>query len=1384
MNYFFFFHHLRNLKMLIWLIMFNEIHYFSSMRLRFALPIFLIWLLFTTTIAEGQGLPVKVSTGADSNCVLMEYHEERYIFRAGIDHILLTSARKPEGYTGISVPGCYLTGNEGGPALPQGSRLFEAGPQQIPAITITGLDSVIYDLNILGFNERLSPFKLSARKGESPEGSYADPTVYRQDQWLGEPVVTVNYEGIMRGLPFSRLVFNPVLYNPAKNLLKIYYNIECSISLHGIPDRKNIPSEAFSAIFERVTKTDAISGKKAIFTEEPMTMVILSDTVFRETLQPFIDWKSRKGFRVIEAYRQDPLVGTTRESIKSYLSELYFNPSPGFAPTTYLLIVGDVQYIPLSQPSGEITDLYYSEYDGEGDYIPDIFYGRISVDHPDQLEAVLDKILRYEQYLFDDPSFMDEALLIAGMDGDFASKYGNGQINYANQYYFNEQNGFNAHTFLYPESGSGRGEIIDYISAGVGFVNYTGHGESDRWTDPLFLKSDIEILQNGDKYPVMIGNGCETNRFSQEECLAEALLRAQGKGALAYIGCTNDSYWDEDYYWSVGAGTVSSNPLFEETESGYYDKVFHTHAEAFDIWTPSLGEMVFGGNMAVQQSNSSRKKFYWEIYQLAGDPTLVPWFPQPGVRDVIHPDIIPPDATRIDISCSPFDYVAVSRNGELLDSKHSSEDGFVTLNLPLPVTVGKLDLLVTGSRYRPYSREILVDNPAGVYLDLLDYSLALESVEEDQIISIDEYFSLNLQLINRGEREIIDDTLVIFSCQDDLEVTDSIIFIDLLAPGDTANLSGAFRIRSLPLSADQTRVDLGFYRNSRKDEHQIYISERIHAPVLKSVGILWEDLTLGNGDGIVDPGEWLDCSWIITNTGHFRTGRLWGVEQSTDSCLIGEVSFDTVPSLNPGDSVIIPFRARICDGAGGLYRTAAFLCNDSSVRVIDSIFLSPGRYMEDFSLAEVDRFPFANNSQKPWKADGSSHMSSPFSFRSGTIENSESSELSIRFNSVYHDTLSFSVRISSEPGYDYLWFYVDSVPVQSWSGENDWSRFDYILKPGTHTATWIYVKDKYYSRGADAAWIDDIVFPESAFRQFDLSLSKIVAPVSGPWLKEDEEARIQVSNSGMDTIHEFTANISMDDNIHYTDRVIYSLPPWQTMEYSFKEAFDLSGLGRYDFSVWISCEADNYSDNDTVNRSVDHYGYPDISLILKGLDEIEGVYIDAIVSVENQGNIFMDSLLFEIIINDSIRENGSEGVNLGPGELTLAKFRLIDSTGTEHPSGNYSYIIRSVTADSVFSNNQVSGIFSWRSLNSDPSYMAGGFLIYPNPAVDGFYILMAFPAVSDFELSVLNGIGVIQETHTVEKGAERIFIPARLPPGYYIVKLDDTGFALPLVISD
>ena len=234
-----------------------------------------------------------------------------------------------------------------------------------------------------------------------------------------------------------------------------------------------------------------------------MTYVIVSDPAFQSALQPFIQWKTKKGFKVIQAYTDDPNVGNTKTSIKSYLMGLYNNPPSGFDPPSFILFAGDVGQIPTYNINSHPTDLNYCEY--TNDHIPEVYYGRFAAQDLTQLQAYMDKTMEYEQYTMPVDTFLNEVTMVAGAQSGMEN-YTNGQINYGTNTYFNTTHGITSHTYLQPEPGGSNysQHIRDNVSNGISFANYTAHGSEQGWADPAFSIFQIPALQNNHKYPLLV----------------------------------------------------------------------------------------------------------------------------------------------------------------------------------------------------------------------------------------------------------------------------------------------------------------------------------------------------------------------------------------------------------------------------------------------------------------------------------------------------------------------------------------------------------------------------------------------------------------------------------------------------------------------------------------------------------------------------------------------------------------------------------------------------------------------------------------------------------------------------------------------------------------
>ena len=72
--------------------------------------------------------------------------------------------------------------------------------------------------------------------------------------------------------------------------------------------------------------------------------------------------------------------------------------------------------------------------------------------------------------------------------------------------------------------------------------------------------------------------------------------------------------------------------------------------------------------------------------------------------------------------------------------------------------------------------------------------------------------------------------------------------------------------------------------------------------------------------------------------------------------------------------------------------------------------------------------------------------------------------------------VAFWWKVSSEPDYDSLTFYVNDEPQTAISGETGWAQRVIDVGPGPQTLLWAYEKDSTVSLGQDCAWLDEVAF--------------------------------------------------------------------------------------------------------------------------------------------------------------------------------------------------------------------------------------------------------------------------------------------------------------------
>ncbi len=827
---------------------------------------------------------IQLNTGKTELRITTNSYQQ-LIFTSDISSMLFRDIQTKLGdFTELYVVGYGYSSEVGDPKLPVARKLIEIPLNATPEILVTQADYTDYSLAELGISYQIIPQQASVSKAITNPDEIPfviNPDSYLKNEFLGAPLVSVSPAGTMRAVTMASLDIAPVQYNPVTGMVRIYQTIEATITFTNGSEQASITRKQtlFSPYFENAY--GQIANYKPLSDEliiaAPVTYIIVSDPMFEDALQPFIDWKTRKGFKVVEAYTNDPAVGTTTTNIKNYLQNFYDTPPTGYEAQSFVLIVGDVGQVPtFSGTAGSHpTDLYYFEY--TGDKIPECYYGRFSANNLTQLQPQIDKTLEYEQYLFPDESFLGEVVMSAGADASHQLTWGNGQINYGTSNYFNSAHGILSHTYLQPEPSGGNysAHIRQNVSDGVTFANYTAHCSEQGWADPSFTISHISNLQNDQKYCLMVGNCCLSNRFNAN-CFGEAVLRAANKGALGYIGGTNNTYWDEDYWWGVGFEAVSANPIYNPDHLGAYDVTFHDHGEDISDWFVTQGQMVIGGNLAVQQSNSGMKTYYWEIYTLMGDPSLMIYMSIPPAISATYPDVLLVGSTSFDITTEPYAYIGLSMDGDTFVAAACADDaGDATLTFDAQMTPGYLGIVITKQNFKPLIDSIQIIPATGPYLSLTSFTVN-DSVGGNNNNNADysEAITLDVSVTNMGVATAYNISATLTTTDTNVLVTDDFYLIDSVPAGATVICADAFAMTINNFVDDQHKVSCEVLLNDGNESWTSTLNLTLNAPVLvvNAITIL-DPAPGGNNNGVLDAGENAILSIATENVGHALAGN-------------------------------------------------------------------------------------------------------------------------------------------------------------------------------------------------------------------------------------------------------------------------------------------------------------------------------------------------------------------------------------------------------------------------------------------------------------------------------------------------------------------------------
>ena len=314
--------------------------------------------------------------------------------------------------------------------------------------------------------------------------------------------------------------------------------------------------------------------------------IIITDEDLFESARRLSDYRSKYGLKtavikINDIYDEFSHGIFTPKAIREFLKHAYTNWS---LPPKYVVLFGDANYdyknnygygepnmVPTYLVPGEFGLIFSDNWfaDIEGDVLPEIIIGRISVKNAEEADIVVDKIIGYESS--QRASWQKNLLFVADDDGYEFEGLSDKLAGSLPQDYTGNKVYMSTYYDLIPDDQdkameTARQDVANNINNGTLMTVYIGHGDIDQWADENMTNSYLvlgtygveSLLNNYDKLSFVITLNCLNGSFaypneggiSKEDDpwdipLAEAFLKFDQGGAFAVWAPTSLGYTTE-----------------------------------------------------------------------------------------------------------------------------------------------------------------------------------------------------------------------------------------------------------------------------------------------------------------------------------------------------------------------------------------------------------------------------------------------------------------------------------------------------------------------------------------------------------------------------------------------------------------------------------------------------------------------------------------------------------------------------------------------------------------------------------------------------------------------------------------------------------------------
>ena len=435
----------------------------------------------------------------------------------------------------------------------------------------------------------------------------------------------------MQGVTIERDIENPDSYNALFQMLDTRNAVFIAVSDTALRQPEHV---------EIVAPTDLATVRHGA------DYIVVTHSTFLDTAQRLAAWRTTpeggghrtKVVTTDDIYNTFGDGGVSPKAIKAFLAHAYQSWVPP-APT-YVVLLGDgtfdfrgVDTEIYSEPPeltgyilhtiselipsvGTAADHWYATVSGHDEFT-DFYIGRLSVETVSQADAVVDKILAYEQH---PPNGDWRRKIISVADdevsnsGDFIFKKSLNEIakdhtrlGYETVEVFLEDviDQVEArpadYTGLLPQRVA-KDKIIEALGEGAVLAQYAGHGGRIVWAhEAIFDNASVDLVEETDKIPFMLVLSCYNGYFDKpgEPSMAEKLLRKERGGIIGMLSATRLTY---------GSGNDALNRII-------FNMLFKRNIR-------QLGPLSFDSKVELLMTEGTGQIDVMMEYTLFGDPAL------------------------------------------------------------------------------------------------------------------------------------------------------------------------------------------------------------------------------------------------------------------------------------------------------------------------------------------------------------------------------------------------------------------------------------------------------------------------------------------------------------------------------------------------------------------------------------------------------------------------------------------------------------------------------------------------------------------------------------------------------------------------------------------